>query len=150
MADVDMTPLLLGDNLYAVSYNGNLVSMEMRSGRIVWSRKYSSFHELDTAGLSLFLVDDHSRVYSVDRRNGLELWSNSDLTNRDLTAPAVFQDYVVVGDFEGYLHFIDRSNGQIVGRVQVDSSGLFSQPLVVDDKIYLQTRDGKIATVTLP
>ncbi|MGB5143538.1 MAG: outer membrane protein assembly factor BamB, partial [Shewanella indica] len=68
----------------------------------------------------------------------------------DLTAPAVFQDYVVVGDFEGYLHFIDRSNGQIVGRVQVDSSGLFSQPLVVDDKIYLQTRDGKIATVTLP
>lgn len=150
MADVDMTPLLLGDNLYAVSYNGNLVSMEMRSGRIVWSRKYSSFHELDSAGLSLFLVDDHSRVYSVDRRNGLELWSNSELVNRDLTAPAVFRDYVVVGDFEGYLHFIDRSNGQIVGRVQIDSSGLFSQPLVVDDKIYLQTRDGKIATVTLP
>ena len=150
MADVDMTPLLLGDNLYAVSYNGNLVSMEMRTGRIIWSRKYSSFHELASAGLSLFLVDDHSRIYSVDRRNGLELWSNSELANRELTAPAVFNEYLVVGDFEGYLHFIDRSTGSIVGRLEVDSSGLYSQPLVVEDKIYVQGRSGKVAIVTLP
>ncbi len=150
MADVDMTPLILGDNLYAVSYNGNLVSMELRTGRIIWTRKYSSFNELATAGLSLFLVDDHSRIYSVDRRNGLELWSNSELVNRTLTSPEVYKDYLVVGDFEGYLHFIDRSTGSIVGRIQVDSSGLFSQPLVVDDKIYVQGRSGKLAVVTLP
>ena len=150
MADVDMTPLLLGDNLFAVSYNGNLVSMEMRTGRVVWSRKYSSFNELAYAGLSLFLVDDHSRIYSVDRRNGLELWSNSELANRTLTSPAVFKDYLIVGDFEGYLHFIDRGTGAIVGRVQVDSSGLYGQPLVVDDKIYVQGRSGKVAVVTLP
>ncbi|MGL5486363.1 MAG: PQQ-binding-like beta-propeller repeat protein, partial [Shewanella sp.] len=142
--------LILGDNLYAVSYNGNLASMELRSGRVVWSRKYSSFNELATAGLSLFLVDDHSRIYSVDRRNGLELWSNSELVNRTLTSPEVYKDYLVVGDFEGYLHFIDRSTGSIVGRIQVDSAGLFSQPLVVDDKIYVQGRSGKLAVVTLP
>lgn len=150
MADVDMTPLILGDNLFAVSYNGNLVSMELRTGRIIWSRKYSSFNELASAGLSLFLVDDHSRIYSVDRRNGLELWSNSELTNRTLTSPAIYKDYLVVGDFEGYLHFIDRSTGSIAGRIQVDSDGLFSQPLVVADKIYVQGRSGKLAVVTLP
>ncbi|GIU43792.1 outer membrane protein assembly factor BamB [Shewanella algidipiscicola] len=150
MADVDMKPLISGENLYAVSFNGNLVSMELRSGRIVWSRKYSSFNELDTAGLNLYLVDDHSRIYAVDKRNGLENWSNSELTNRDLTSPAVYQDYIVVGDYEGYLHFIDRTSGKIVGRVEVDSSGLFSQPLVIDDKIYLQTRNGKVARITLP
>ncbi|QYK02480.1 outer membrane protein assembly factor BamB [Shewanella psychrotolerans] len=150
MADVDMKPLVSGENLYAVSYNGNLVSMELRSGRIVWSRKYSSFNELVSSGLSLFVVDDHSRIYSVDKRNGLENWSNIELGNRDLTSPAVFKDYLVVGDFEGYLHFIDRTNGKIVGRVEVDSSGLFSQPLVIDDKIYVQTRGGKVARITLP
>lgn len=150
MADVDMTPLIQGDNLYVVSYNGNLVSMELRTGRIIWTRKYSSFNELASAGLSLFLVDDHSRIYSVDKRNGLELWSNSLLANRTLTSPATYKDYIVVGDFEGYLHFIERSTGTIVGRVQVDSSGLFSQPLVVDDKIYVQARSGKLAVVTLP
>jgi outer membrane protein assembly factor BamB len=150
MADVDMTPLLLGDNLYAVSYNGNLVSMEMRTGRIIWTRKYSSFNELASAGLNLFLVDDHSRIYAVDRRNGLELWSNSELANRGLTSPAIIGDYLVVGDFEGYLHFIDRTSGKLVGRIEIDSDGLYSQPLVVGDKIYVQGRSGMVAAVTLP
>ncbi len=150
MADVDMQPLLSGENLYAVSYNGNLVSMEARTGRIIWERKYSSFNELALAGLSLFLVDDHSRVYAVDKRNGLELWSNSELQNRGLTSPAVFGSYLVAGDFEGYLHFFDRTNGKIVGRIQIDSSGLYAQPLVVGDKLYVQTRSGKVASIVLP
>ncbi|KIO36351.1 outer membrane protein assembly factor BamB [Shewanella sp. cp20] len=150
MADVDMKPLIVGENIYAVSYNGNLVSMELRSGRVVWSRKYSSFNELASAGLNLYLVDDHGRIYAVDKRNGLESWSNSELTNRELTSPVVFKDYLVVGDFEGYLHFIDRTSGKLVGRVDVDSSGLFSQPLVIDDKIYVQSRGGKVARITLP
>ncbi|WP_394200626.1 outer membrane protein assembly factor BamB [Shewanella waksmanii] len=150
MADVDMQPLIIGENLFAVSYNGNLVSMELRSGRVVWSRKYSSFNELALSGLNLILVDDHSRIYAVDRRNGLESWSNSELTNRGLTAAAAYKDYIVVGDFEGYLHFLERSTGKIVGRIQVDSSGLYSQPLVVNDRIYIQTRGGKVVRITLP
>ncbi|MBV7317116.1 outer membrane protein assembly factor BamB [Shewanella sp. NIFS-20-20] len=150
MADVDMMPLILGDNLYAVSYNGNLVSMELRSGRVVWARKYSSFKNLASSGLQLYLVDDHSRVYSVDRRNGLESWGNTELTNRELTAPVVFGDFLVVGDFEGYLHFLDRNDGKIVGRILIDDDGLYSQPVVADDTLYVQGRSGKIAAVTLP
>ncbi|WP_394128994.1 outer membrane protein assembly factor BamB [Shewanella maritima] len=150
MADVDMKPIISGENLYAVSYNGNLVSMGLRDGRIVWSRSYSSFNELAEAGLSLFLVDDASRIYAVDKRNGLELWSNNSMKNRNLTSPAVIGPYLIVGDFEGYLHFLSRSTGEVVGRVQVDSSGLYSQPLVVDGKVYVQGRSGTVATVTLP
>ncbi|QFU23554.1 outer membrane protein assembly factor BamB [Shewanella eurypsychrophilus] len=150
MADIDMKPLIIGENLYAVGFNGNLVSMELRTGRVVWSRKYSSFNELADSGVSLFLVDDHSRIYSIDRRNGLESWSNTELTNRTLTSASVFNEYIVVGDFEGYLHFLDKTSGKLVGRVQVDSSGLYSQPLVVNDKIYVQTRSGKVARITLP
>jgi outer membrane protein assembly factor BamB len=150
MADVDMTPLISGDNLFAVSYNGNLVSMELRSGRIIWTRKYSSFNELASSGLSLYLVDDRSRVYAVDKRNGLELWSNSTLKNRELTSPAVMGDYLVIGDFEGYLHFISRETGEVVGRVEVDSDGLFAQPEVVGNTIYVQGRSGKVASIILP
>ena len=150
LADVDMTPLISGENIYAINYHGNLVSMEPRSGRIIWSRKYSSFHELASAGLSLFVVDDSSRIYSIDKRNGLEQWSNSELSTRSLTSPAVFGQYIVVGDFEGYLHFINRSTGVIEGRVQIDSSGLYVQPVVVGDKLLVQTRSGKLAEVVLP
>lgn len=150
MADVDMKPLIIGETLYAVSFNGNLVAMEARTGRIIWTRKYSSFHELAHSGANLFVVDDFGRIYSVDRRNGLERWSNTELTNRTLTAPAVYDDYVVVGDFEGYLHFIDKRTGVLVGQLQVDSSAIFSQPVTTTDGIYVQTRDGKVAKIALP
>lgn len=149
MADVDMTPLIVGDKLYAVSYNGNLVAMELRSGRILWSRKYSSFNELAISGINLFVVDDHSRIYAVDNRNGLEVWSNSLLSGRKLTSPTVYKDYVVVGDFEGYLHFIDRTNGKLVGRILVDSDGLYSRPVVADGKLYVQGRSGKVAAIII-
>lgn len=149
MADVDMTPLIVGDELYAVSYNGNLVAMELRTGRVLWSRKYSSFNELAISGLSLFVVDDHSRIYAVDKRNGLELWRNSSLSGRQLTSPTVYKDYVVVGDFEGYLHFIDRSNGKILGRILVDSDGLYSRPVIAGGKLYVQGRSGKVAAITV-
>ena len=150
MADVDMTPLIVGNELYAVSFNGNLVSMELRSGRILWSRKYSSFDELAIAGLSLFVVDDHSRIYAVDKRNGLELWSNNLLSGRQLTSPTVYKDYLVVGDFDGYLHFIDLSDGKIVGRILIDNDGLYSRPVVADGKLYVQGRSGKVAAISLP
>lgn len=149
MADVDMTPLIVGSNLYAVSFNGNLVSMDLRSGRILWSRKYSSFNELAISGLNLFLVDDHSRIYAIDNRNGTEVWSNSELSGRELTSPTVFDDYIVVGDVEGYLHFIKRANGEIVGRIKIDSDGLYSRPVVADGKIVIQGRSGKVAVISL-
>lgn len=150
LADVDMTPLISGENIFAINYHGNLVSIEPRSGRIIWSRKYSSFHELASGGLSIFLVDDTSRIYAIDKRNGLELWNNSELATRTLTSPTVFGPYLVVGDFEGYLHFINRSTGVLEGRVQIDSSGLYVQPVVVGDKLLVQTRSGKLAEVVLP
>lgn len=150
MADVDMTPLILADKLYAVSYNGNLVSMDLRSGRILWSRKYSSFHNLALSGLSLFLVDDHSLVYAIDRRNGMELWSNAELANRQLTAPVVYKDYIVLGDYDGYLHFLSKSDGKIVGRLHLDSKGFYVSPIVADGKLFVQGRNGVLAAVTLP
>lgn len=146
MADVDMTPLIVGDTLYAASYNGNLAALELRSGRVMWQRKYSSFHNLALLGLNLILVDDRGRIYAIDRRNGQELWTNSELTNRQVTGAVLFNDYIVVGDFEGYLHFLNRE-GEMIGRVQVDSSGLFATPVVADNKLYTQSRDGDLVAV---
>ncbi|GLS84046.1 outer membrane protein assembly factor BamB [Paraferrimonas haliotis] len=149
VSDIDVKPLIIGDTIYVVGYNGNLSALELRTGRVKWSRQYSSFNELAVSGINLLMVDDFSRVYSVDRRNGLELWRNTDLTNRSLTAPQVIGNYVVAGDFEGYLHVFSLADGSIVGRVQVDSSGLYSQPLIVDGKVWVQSRDGKVAEIEL-
>ena len=73
-----------------------------------------------------------------------------ELTNRSVTGPAVVDDYVVVGDFEGYLHWLNQETGEIVSRHHVDSSGIYSTPTVVDDIMYSQSRDGDLQVIITP
>ena len=148
--DVDSTPLVYGENIYSVSSRGNLSAVELRSGRVLWQRQYSSFRQIAISGNSLFITDVKGHVYAVDRNNGLELWSQLLLTNRDVTGPAAFGDYVVVGDFEGYLHWLDKSTGEIVARHHVDGSGIFATPTVANDVLYSQSRDGDLEAITIP
>lgn len=149
VVDVDAKPIIVGSNLYAAAYNGSLAAIELRTGRVLWSRKYSSYAPLAISGYNIYLSDSKGSVFAIDRRNGLEKWANTDLQGRLLTAPQVVGDYIVAGDFEGYLHLFDRSSGKLVGRTEIDNSALYSQPLVDGKTIYLQSKEGKVVAATL-
>lgn len=147
--DVDSTPLVYGDNIYTVSSRGNLSAIELRSGRVLWQRQYSSYRELGISGNSLFLTDVKGHVYAIDRNNGLELWSQLSFTNRGLTGPVPIDNYVVVGDFEGYLHWLDQTTGEIVARHHVDSSGIHATPTVDNNVLYSQARNGDLEAIII-
>nr|MBL0711690.1 outer membrane protein assembly factor BamB [Colwellia sp.] len=140
--DVDSAPVAFGDKIYAVSARGNLAAIELKSGRLLWKRQYSSYRQLSIYRNTIFLTNNHGHVYAIDRINGIERWSNLALTNRGVTGPAIVDGYVVVGDFEGYLHWLDQETGEIVARHKVDSSGIHSTPTVVKGILYSQSRDG--------
>ena len=46
-----------------------------------------------------------------------------------LTSPAVFGQFVVVGDLEGYVHWLRRDDGQFVARVRIDSDSIVAAPV---------------------
>ncbi|MGL5974783.1 MAG: PQQ-binding-like beta-propeller repeat protein, partial [Aeromonas sobria] len=150
MVDVDASPLIAGDELYAIAYNGQLMARKLMTGDEVWKRKYSGYRDLAMTGNAIVLTDSRSHLFAVDRRNGLELWSNTKLENRTVTAPVIFGDYVVVGDVEGYLYWLDRTDGTIKAMQQLDSSGLYAAPLVDGDTLYVQSRDGKLYALKRP
>jgi outer membrane protein assembly factor BamB len=148
--DVDSTPLIYGDKVYSISVKGRLTAVDLRTGRMIWERQYSSYHDLSIDGNTIFLTDVKGHVYAVDRQNGFEKWSQLSLTNRGVTGPAVVGNYIVVGDFEGYLHFIDQATGDIVSRHEVDSSGLNITPTVHENIIYAQSRNGDLQAIKIP
>lgn len=147
LVDVDLKPLIVGTAVYIGSFNGNLASINFRNGEINWQRELSTFQDMAIGELLLFTTHENSHLSAVNRTNGVIIWTQKDLHRRQLTAPAVVGDYVVVSDFEGYIHWISTKTGKIVSREHIDSSGIAASPLVIDDKVILYTRDGSLVAI---
>ncbi|MFO6424901.1 outer membrane protein assembly factor BamB [Motilimonas sp. KMU-193] len=149
IVDVDAKPIIVGATAYVIAYNGDLVSFDLQSAEPVWKRNYSAYNSMAISGFNLYLTDEKSHIYAVDRRTGAQVWSNTQLEYRNLTAPVVVGDYVVVGDAEGYLHWLDR-DGKFVAQQNLDSDGLYTAPVVYGDKVIVQTRSGKVIALARP
>jgi outer membrane protein assembly factor BamB len=96
------------------------------------------------------ITDSKSHIYLVDRTTGTEKWSNTQLEYRNITAPLVLGDYVVVGDSEGYLYWISQTTGKIAAMQEVDSDGLYATPIIDGNLIYIQTRGGELVAIKRP
>ena len=146
--DVDSTPVIEGNLAYAIGYNGNVVALDLSNGQIVWRKEMGSTHSFVVDSQQLFVVDQNDNVRAVSKNGGAILWTQAGLLHRQLTDPVIYENYIVVGDFEGYLYWLDKDNGEIVAKTQVSSSGLISKPLVVDNKIVVQAKNGDIYAFT--
>ncbi|BDX07837.1 outer membrane protein assembly factor BamB [Planctobacterium marinum] len=154
IVDIDSETIVFGGIVYVVSYNGTLAAVELRSGRVLWKREYRSYRRMTIDGNNLFVVDDKSQVYALDRRNGIERWSQSALRDRELTSAAPVSGYVVVGDKYGFLHWLDKSTGDLVARLNFggddEDNSVYVEPVVDGNTLYAITREGDIAAITTP
>jgi outer membrane protein assembly factor BamB len=149
LVDVDSSPIILGGTLYTVGFNGQLISIDLRSGNPIWKRNYSSATDMATDNRSLFLISETDHVIAVDARSGTELWENSQLENRQLTAPVIVDGYIVVGDSLGYLHWLDRQTGEFVAQQMTNDSGMAVGPTLVPGGYVIINRDGEIKKLTI-
>lgn len=144
LVDIDGDPVILNGVVYVVSYQGNVAALSLDSGRLLWTRKMSSYAGLDVTDTQLFVTDDQSEVWALDRNSGAALWKQDKLRWRSLTAPVVMNNNVVVADFEGYIHWLSGEDGRLVARGRSDSSGLTSAPIVVGEMLVAQGRSGEL------
>ncbi len=95
------------------------------------------------------MITEKDHVVAVDARSGTELWENSKLEYRQLTAPVIVDNYLVVGDTLGYLHWMDRSTGEFVAQQYVDDSGFAVGPTLLSDGYVITTRNGDVKKLTI-
>lgn len=148
MVDIDAAPKLIGNVLYAVSYQGMARAYALGDNRTLWSREMSSHVDFAADADNLYISDSQGRVHALDRSTGEEQWVQDALLRRRLSAPAVVDDYVVVGDFEGYLHIMNKSDGRLVGRSDFKDR-ISAQPLVRDRRVLVLTEGGRLSAVSI-
>jgi outer membrane protein assembly factor BamB len=145
LVDIDGPVVADGHDLFVVGFQGRVAQISLDSGQIWWSRDASSYRGLALAGDSLFMTTADSKVEALSRRDGTERWTQDGLARRGLTRPAVDGDSVVVADFEGYVHWIDRSNGEMVGRIETSKkSRVTNAPVAAGGMVFVQNDAGQI------
>lgn len=144
IVDVDGSMDLAGGELYAASYQGNLVAMEASSGRKIWQQKVSSVSGVSTGFGNAYVADEDGTVYAW-LRNGQGLrWSQNALAWRGLGRPVPVSSYLAVPDFEGYVHLLSQVDGEFVGRLRVDRKGVRADMLSDGNTLYVYGNSGKL------
>ncbi|MFK7886014.1 MAG: outer membrane protein assembly factor BamB [Gammaproteobacteria bacterium] len=147
LADVDGRVVVVGEDVFTAGFQGTASLLSVVSGSPIWRQDMSSHQSVAVDWNRMYLARDDNAIVALNRSTGVIAWDQPALKNRDITGPAVAGNYVVVGDFEGYLHFMQAASGEFVGRVKVAGASIVAQPLVVSDVIYVLATDGSLTAL---
>jgi outer membrane protein assembly factor BamB len=135
LADIDGDVIANPDAIYAISYKGQLLAMSPSSGTPGWNHEVGSYGGLAQSGNNLYTSDSAGTVWAFDRGTGSALWKQEALGYRWLSSPAAQGDYVVVGDLDGYVHWLKSSSGELAARVHLGKGAIRATPQVSADGV---------------
>ncbi|HVX05516.1 MAG TPA: outer membrane protein assembly factor BamB [Rhodanobacteraceae bacterium] len=143
--DADDTLQLDGNILYATAYHGELAAVDATQGQLAWTRPFSSYVGVGVSDKEVVGVDDDSLVWAFSKDGGGDMWKQDALQYHWLTAPAIQDKYAVVGGIDGYVHWLDLSDGKLAARMRLSKDEIRARPVVNGDTVYVEDVKGHVA-----
>ncbi len=147
MVDVDGEPWVGDGVIYALAYQGRLVAVDAARGQLLWARELSGYHGLVGDARRIYVIDADGLVWTIDKSNGAAIWRQNGLRGRQPSAPAFHDGHLVVGDLEGYVHWIDPVSGQLVGRHRVGSEAVGGRPVAAGGRLFVLDDGGRLTAL---
>lgn len=148
MIDIDADPILFEHRIYAATYQGKIASLDWTSGRLLWSHDISSYTGMIADANTVYISDARGHVWAFEAESGLVKWRQTELEARGVSGPANMGNYVVVGDAQGYLHWLGKADGHFAARVKV-SSAVYAAPVVDNNVLYVLANNGNLRAYVL-
>lgn len=147
IVDIDADPLIVNNELYAVSAGGQLASLATTSGRVRWRHPVASEQALTHDERNVYATDRDSVVWAINLLSGGESWQSDVLKYRKLSGPAMYEGDLVVGDYDGYVHWLSADDGSVIARGRAFKQAIRSQPLVVGNRVIVVGAYGDVAAL---
>lgn len=148
LADVVGPAVVAGADVCAAAFQGRVICADAATGALRWSRELTAGAGIGVGAENVYGVDAKSQVHALARGSGSSVWRNDKLMHRRLTSPAAIAGAAVVGDYDGYVHFLSAADGKTVARLRPDSSAFAATPEPWGDGVIVQSTDGTLALLT--
>jgi outer membrane protein assembly factor BamB len=145
LVDIDSAVRTVGDNVFATGFQGRTAMLALDSGQIWWAHDMSSYKGLVADDDNLYVTQSDGIVVALRQRDGSEIWRSQKLKLRRLSTPVLTSTAVVVADFQGYVHWLDKASGELVARDRVAKERITSAPVALGDTVVVLTDGGKMA-----
>jgi len=147
ISDVDGEFAYLDGIVFAASFNGRVVAIDLDKGETLWAKDLSSYAGLSVDRDRVYVTDADDSVWGLEISSGATLWRQDKLLYRELTAPQVMGDYIVVGDYKGYLHWLSKEEGKIIGRDNVAGDKIEISPIIINGRAYVLANNGSLSVL---
>lgn len=144
LVDIAGDFVLRDDRIFVGTYQGRLVALNLHNGQFAWQQPLSTFQPVAAGSDRVFVADADGIVSAVRSDDGVVLWRVDSLRGRQVTGAALLGDWLLVGDFEGWVHVIRQADGLIVGRRKIDGDGIALPPVVDEGTVFAFGRSGRL------
>src|ERR1700739_225077 len=147
LVDIDTAVRVSGQDVYTVGFHGKVAMLAIDTGQVWWSHDASSYRSLTLDDDALYLSTADGEIAALRTRTGAELWRQKALLPRGLTAPAAMDadNALVVADFQGYVHFLDKATGALAARTRDGKVRVSTTPVVVGNVVLVVNDRGRIS-----
>lgn len=143
IADVVGSPLVIGRELCAVTYQGRIGCLDIATGSPVWSRDFSSAVGFDVDNAGLVAPDADDVVHAFDRR-GTPVWQQKGYARRRLTAPLIIDSLIAIGEVQGHVLWMSRDTGRLAALSPTDGTAIVASPTMANQLVVVQTAGGAV------
>ena len=141
ISDVVGSPLVIGREVCAVTYQGRIGCLDTATGNPVWTREFSSAAGLDVDERGVVAPDADDTVHALDRR-GEPQWQQKAFARRRLSAPLIVGGTVALGDLAGNVLWLSRSDGALGAVSRTDGTPIVAPPAATGQTLVVQTSGG--------
>ena len=146
--DVVGAPQVVDPLLCGATYQGRVACFDVsQGGRLVWDRDFSAGTGVASDNHMIYAANGRDKLEAFALTDGQTIWTQDALRNRGLAPLAVVPQALAAGDREGYVHFLSRVDGTLLGRVSVGGGAIVSPLVGTTRGVLVQTGNGNLVLV---
>lgn len=132
LADLVGPAVRQGELICARAFQSSVGCVNAERGSALWNRVVGGTNGVGADAQVVVAGDASDRLSAWRLANGDLAWSADQFQHRKLSEPVVLGKQVLVGDYEGQLHLLDRETGKTRSRLATDGSQVITIALMGD------------------